>query len=162
MKKLTALILALILCLALTACGQSDTAAPAEEIPTEADAVESAPAEEAAEELQTDGFVPALDTDAEVTIHVIGSYDNFPSLDTVAADFAEYYPNVTVSYEKLDDYNNVVAERVVGNTDVDIYMMTYTQMTTDEYMIGAADDLVSVVDTTQLDAGVLATNLNDD
>ena len=68
-------------------------------------------------------FTPALDTSTTQTITVIGSYDNFEALDAAALSFQEYYPNVTVVYEKLDDYNNNLYTRVSADTNVSLFMI---------------------------------------
>ena len=67
------------------------------------------------------GFTPALDTSAEANIVVAGSYDNFESLEAIFDDFNEYYPNVKLSYVKLDDYNNIIATALTGNDAPNIF-----------------------------------------
>ena len=54
------------------------------------------------------GFKPALDTDTGCSITVVGSYDNFEALEAEFDRFNEIYPNVRLSYVKLDDYNNTL------------------------------------------------------
>ena len=56
----------------------------------------------------TGGFKPALDTNTSCSITVAGSYDNFEALEAEFDRFNEIYPNVRLSYLKLDDYNNVL------------------------------------------------------
>ena len=87
MKKILCIILALCMAVPLTACGgktQENTAAE---------------------------FTPALDTDTSCSITVAGSYDNFEALETEFDRFNEIYPNVQLSYVKLDDYNNVLGTK---------------------------------------------------
>lgn len=62
------------------------------------------------------GFKPALNTDISCSITVAGSYDNFEALETEFDKFNEIYPNVQLSYVKLDDYNNVLGT-VLGEND---------------------------------------------
>ena len=103
-------------------------------------------------------FKPALDTEKEVTINVVGGYDNFPSLDEVTADFTKYYPNVSISYEKIDDYSSVKDVLLTDNPDVDIFMANNTAVKNDETIMGIAVDLADPdlgYDLTQLDEGVL-------
>ena len=50
-------------------------------------------------------FKPALSTDTSCTIKVAGSYSNFESLESEFERFYEYYPNVSLNYVYLDDYN---------------------------------------------------------
>ena len=110
-------------------------------------------------------FVPALDTTAEVTINVAGAFDNFPSLEEVALDFTEYYPNVVVNYSKVDDYNNVMDMLLKDNTEVDIFMANNTWVKTSELVKEVAVDLSDEslnFDLTALDAGVLESAKSED
>ena len=54
------------------------------------------------------GFKPALDPKTSCRITVAGSYDNFEALEAEFGRFNAIYPNVELSYKKLDDYNNVL------------------------------------------------------
>jgi multiple sugar transport system substrate-binding protein len=70
---------------------------------------------------EQEGFAPALDTATKCSLTVAGSYDNFEALEAEFDKFNAYYPNVELSYTKLDDYNNVVAT-ALGSADApDIY-----------------------------------------
>jgi len=86
MKRFLCTVLALCMLVSLAACG-------------------SDPQKETAAE-----FKPALDTGTSCSITVAGSYDNFEALEMVFDRFNEIYPNVQLSYLKLDDYNNVLAK----------------------------------------------------
>ena len=99
MKKVLSIMMSVLLLAGLCACGNS--AEPEKE--------------EAA------GFEPALDTSVEAEIVVAGSYDNFESLEAIFDDFNEYYPNVNLSYVKLDDYNNTISTALTGNDAPDIF-----------------------------------------
>ena len=103
MKKILCIILALCTLVSLTACG-------------------SKPQEE-----NTAGFKPALDTGTSCRITVVGSYDNFEALETEFDRFNEIYPNVQLSYVKLDDYNNVLGTVLEGNDKPNIFF-SYTWM----------------------------------
>ncbi len=103
MKKLLCAILILCGLLSLTACG-------------------TAPEEKAAA-----GFKPALDTSASCRITVAGSYDNFEALEAEFVRFNEFYPNVQLSYVKLDDYNNVLGTALESNDKPNIFF-SYTWM----------------------------------
>ena len=110
-------------------------------------------------------FEPKLDTEKEVTIDVVGGYDNFPSLEQVALDFAEYYPNVEVSYTKVDDYNNSKDVLLTDNPDVDIFMANNTAVKNDEVIMGIAVDLKDEsldFDLSALDGGVLKSSSSGD
>ena len=67
------------------------------------------------------GFKPLLDTDTSCSITVAGSYDNFEALETEFDRFSEFYPNVQLSYVKLDDYNNVLSTVLEGNDKPNIF-----------------------------------------
>ena len=74
-----------------------------------------------------EGFVPALDTNTACSITVAGSYDNFEALEAEFDRFNEFYPNVQLSYVKLDDYNNVLGKVLEGNDKPNIFF-SYTWM----------------------------------
>ena len=99
MKKVLSIMMAVLLLAGLCACGSST----------------------GSDNEGTAGFQPALDTSAEAEIVVAGSYDNFESLEAIFDDFNEYYPNVSLSYVKLDDYNNTISAALSGNDAPDIF-----------------------------------------
>ena len=70
------------------------------------------------------GFKPALDTNTSCSITVVGSYDNFEALEAEFDRFNAYYPNVTFSYVKLDDYNNTLLTALEGNNKPNIFFTT--------------------------------------
>ena len=103
MKKLLCVILAICMIVSLTACsGKAQEEASAE-------------------------FKPALDTNTSCSITVAGSYDNFEALEAEFDRFNEFYPNVELSYVKLDDYNNVLGTVLEGNDSPNIFF-TYASM----------------------------------
>ena len=107
MKKLLCVILALCTLVLLTACGskqQEETAA---------------------------GFKPALDKNTDCKITVAGNYDNFEALEAEFDKFNEFYPNVQLSYVKLDDYNNVLGTVLEGKDKPNIFF-SYTWMAGNE------------------------------
>ena len=55
---------------------------------------------------QNKTFKPSLDTQTKCSIKVVGEYSNFEALEAEFDRFNVYYPNVELSYEKIDDYNN--------------------------------------------------------
>ncbi len=99
MKKTLCLVLALLMILSLTACGQEKQA-----VKTEA------------------GFVPSLDTSTKCQINVAGGYSNFEALEVEFDRFNEYYPNVELIFTKIDDYNNMIGTVLNGNEAPDIYV----------------------------------------
>ncbi|MCR5175077.1 MAG: ABC transporter substrate-binding protein [Oscillospiraceae bacterium] len=102
MKKLFCIILAVCMLSSLAACGKTQEEAAA-------------------------GFRPALDTATACTIKVAGSYDNFEALEAEFDRFNEFYPNVQLSYVKLDDYSNTLATVLEGNDKPNIFF-TYASM----------------------------------
>ena len=97
MKKILCVILALCMVVSLTACGEKTKEKTAAE------------------------FKPALDTNTSCSITVAGSYNNFEALETEFDRFNEIYPNVQLSYVKLDDYNNVLGTALEGNAKPNIF-----------------------------------------
>ena len=103
MKKLFCIILAICMLVSLAACSGK-------------------PKEEAAA-----GFKPALDTGTSCRITVAGNYDNFEALEAEFERFNEIYPNVQLSYVKLDDYNNMLGTVLESNDKPNIFF-SYTWM----------------------------------
>ena len=66
-------------------------------------------------------FTPSLDTNTECEIKVVGAYDNFEALEAEFDKFNEYYPNVSLSYVKLDDYNNTLSTVLEGKDKPNIF-----------------------------------------
>lgn len=73
------------------------------------------------------GFTPAMDTETGCNITIAGSYDNFEALEAEFDRFNEIYPNVELSYVKLDDYNNTLGTVLEGNDAPNIFF-SYTWM----------------------------------
>ena len=66
-------------------------------------------------------FEPKLDKNTACKISVVGTYSNFEALETEFDRFNEYYPNVEMSYTKIDDYNNSIATVLQGNDAPNIF-----------------------------------------
>ncbi len=97
MKKLLAIILAATMLLGFAACGT-----------------------EKPQEIQ-EGFQPKLSAETECKINIAGSYSNFEALEAEFDRFNEFYPNVELSYTKIDDYNNAIATVLEGNDAPNIF-----------------------------------------
>jgi multiple sugar transport system substrate-binding protein len=67
------------------------------------------------------GFVPKLDKSTVSKINIVGSYSNFEALEAEFDRFNEYYPNVEMSYTKIDDYNNLITTVLDGNDAPNIF-----------------------------------------
>ena len=100
MKRIMCVFLAVLMLLGLTACGTEKQ----EAAPTEA------------------GFKPALDSSSSCHISVAGGYSNFEALEAEFDRFTEYYPNVDLTFTKVDDYNNMIGMVLNGNDAPDIYV----------------------------------------
>ena len=99
MKKIMYMLLAVVMMLGLSACGSEKQETATEE-----------------------GFSPALDTSTECAVTVAGGYDNFEALETEFDSFNEYYPNVELTFTKVDDFNNMIGMVLDGNDAPDIYV----------------------------------------
>ena len=99
MKRVMYVLLAVVMILGLSACGSEKQETATEE-----------------------GFSPALDTSTECAVTVAGGYDNFEALETEFDSFNEYYPNVELTFTKVDDFNNMIGMVLDGNDAPDIYV----------------------------------------
>ncbi len=122
MKKTMCMILTVLMILSLTACGSEKQEAPAEE-----------------------GFQPSLDTSVSCSINVSGGYDNFEALEAEFDRFNEYYPNVEMTYTKVDDYNNMIGTVLNGNDAPDIYV-NYSWMYGRDQYASSIDHAVNLAD----------------
>ncbi|MBQ8030234.1 MAG: carbohydrate ABC transporter substrate-binding protein [Butyrivibrio sp.] len=82
-----------------------------------------------AKEKDKEGFVPRYDKDTEFSLTVAGSYSNFESLEAEFERFYEYYPNASLQYVTMDDYNNVISNALLNSEPPDI-------ITTNTWMVG--------------------------
>ena len=138
-KQIIAFLLAAIMAATCAACGAE----------TGSTAQPSAGAEAA-------GFTPALDTDAELTINVVGGWGNFEALDEVAINFQEYYPGIEVVYTQIKNGAEDVKNMVASGSAPDIFCLTwYNPDQTDKTIYtDIAEDLT--------EAGIDLSNLNSD
>ncbi|WP_408072515.1 ABC transporter substrate-binding protein [Butyrivibrio sp. JL13D10] len=67
-------------------------------------------------------FKPGLPTDTSCQIKVVGSYSNFESLESEFERFYEYYPNASLNYVYLDDYDNTITSALMSDEAPDIYV----------------------------------------
>ena len=122
MKRILCIIFALCMAVSLTACdGKTQEKTAAE-------------------------FKPALDTGTSCRITVAGSYDNFEALETEFDRFNEIYPNVQLSYVKLDDYNNVLGTALEGNDKPNIFF-SYAWMIGNEKYESVSANMEELSDT---------------
>ncbi len=85
------------------------------------------------EETAVAGFKPALDKETSCNITVAGSYDNFEALEAEFDRFNEFYPNVRLSYVKLDDYQNTLGTVLEGNDKPNIFFSTASMIGNEKY-----------------------------
>ncbi len=107
-KKISSILLTAVMAVSLVSCGSAGQKDSAE-------------------------FSPALSTDTSCSIRVVGSYSNFESLESEFERFYEYYPNVSMNYVYLDDYNNTITSALMSDEAPDIYV-TASWMLDDENM----------------------------
>ena len=120
MKKLFSIILVIVMSVSLTACSGKKT-----------------------NEGSDAGFEPHLDQDTGCSITVAGSYDNFEALEAEFDRFNEVYPNVQLSYVKLDDYNNTLGMALQGNNQPNIFFSYSWMIGNEKYdsLFALAEDL---------------------
>ena len=111
MKKTLCLLLSVLMILGLAACGSEKQEPVAEE----------------------EGFKPALDTSTSCNINVAGGYDNFEALEVEFDRFNKYYPDVELTFTKVDDYNNMIGTVLDGNDAPDIYVNNSWMYGRDQY-----------------------------
>lgn len=67
-------------------------------------------------------FVPRLDTQTKCKIQIAGRYQNFEALEAEFDRFNEFYPNVDLSYNYLDNYKVTISTALAGLDAPDIFM----------------------------------------
>ena len=98
MKKIVCMLMSVLMVLQLASCGSA----------------KQKPADKA--------FKPALDANTKCQIKIAGGYDNFEALEAEFDRFNVFYPNVELSYTKIDDYNNMIGTVLNGKDAPDIYV----------------------------------------
>ncbi len=105
------------------------------------------------------GFQPALDKNTGGQIRVVGNYNNFEALEAIFEKFGTYYPNVDMSYTKLDDYSNVIGMVLNGSDAPNIYA-TYSWMVGREVYAAALESAEDLADPSLgLDLSILRPNI---
>ena len=136
MKKLIAMLLAVVMVFALCACGKSEAPAPA---PVEAAPVEEAPAEEAPELSPMDQLI--ADAQAEGTLVVYGSCEE-EYLAAACENFEALY-GIKTEYQRLSTGEvQAKIEEENGNPSADVWFGG----TTDPYNVCASEGLLEAYD----------------
>lgn len=88
-------------------------------------------------------FEPRLDEDTACDLRVVANYDNFEALEAEFDRFNDYYPDVNMSYDKLDDYKNTIRVALSNEGGPDIYAAFAWMVEREEYqtVFDAAVDL---------------------
>lgn len=80
-----------------------------------------------------------LDTSKQVTLHILGSTEDNKAMEHVGQKFSELYPNCTVEYQYLQDYNETLIKRLsTEDGDVDLFITDNIQADS-EYLPYALD-----------------------
>lgn len=66
-------------------------------------------------------FKPSLDKNTNCDIKIVGDYSNFEALENETKTFNDYYPNVRINYEKIDDYDNNIGTVLNSNSKPNIF-----------------------------------------
>ena len=98
-------------------------------------------------------FKPSMDKNMKCSIKIVGSYDNFEALEAEFDRFNAYYPNVSLSYVKLDDYNNTLSTVLEGNDKPNIFFSYTWMMGNDKYnsVVSHMEDLTKSTLSSNLD-----------
>lgn len=70
-------------------------------------------------------FKPSLDPETKCDIRVVGDYSNFEALEAEFDKFNEFYPKVTLSYQKIDDYTNNLGIALSEESDAPNIFFSY-------------------------------------
>ena len=108
-----------------------------------------------------EGFAPSLDTTKEATVNVVGDFSNFEALEAQFEKFNQVYPNVTLTYTKVDDYNNNVYQALNAKDEApDLFMSAPYTFTNPDFSDAAsmAEDLTAAgVDASAVKSEILYT-----
>ena len=78
-------------------------------------------------------FKASLDTQTKCNLRVVGNYSNFEALEAEFDKFNEFYPNVTMEYVKLDDYDNTLPTVLRGSEKPNIFFSEPKMIDNEKY-----------------------------
>lgn len=73
----------------------------------------------------SDEFKPSMDTETRCELRIVGDYSNFEALEAEFDKFNEFYPNVELSYGKVDDYANTIGTVLASGDDAPNIFFSY-------------------------------------
>jgi len=100
----------------------------------------------------TETFTPALDTNMEATVDIVGLLENFESLESVIKDFNQIYPKAVINYSKMDDYKNTLPIKALGDNPPEIFMSYRSYFTDNKELV---DNMLDLSDL-KLDTGIFS------
>lgn len=91
----------------------------------------------------SDEFKPSLDPKTACNIRVVGSYSNFEALEAEFDRFNEFYPEVTLEYVKLDDYENSLVTALDGSDKPNIFFAESKMLGSEKFasVVGHMEEL---------------------
>ena len=78
-------------------------------------------------------FAPKYDKETKFSLTVAGNYSNFESLEAEFERFYEYYPNASLQYVTMDDYNNVISSALINSEPPDIFTTSSAMIGNEKY-----------------------------
>ena len=63
-----------------------------------------------------------FDSSAEVRLKLTGNSESFRAMEEVIGSFCDIYPNCTIEYEYVQDYEDTMTTRLANNDDVDLFI----------------------------------------
>ncbi|HUM83100.1 MAG TPA: ABC transporter substrate-binding protein [Lachnospiraceae bacterium] len=97
-------------------------------------------------------FVPALDTDIEATVDIVGLLENFESLESVIKDFNQIYPKAVINYSKMDDYKDTLPVKALSDNPPEIFMSYRNYFMDNKQLV---DNMLDLTDL-KLDTGIFS------
>lgn len=110
------------------------------------------------------GFTPSMDTSATVDLDFRGTWGNFEALEAVVADWNEIYPNVSVTYTRVDEYNKHLVDILTSDDRPDLVVYSPKVYYADKEKV--EENLVDLntlgLDTSVYNEGALALSMSGD
>lgn len=91
-------------------------------------------------------FKPILDSNAKLSLNVIGFFGNFEALDQITNDFNEYYPNIDFNYQQVSSNN--LKDYLDSNPQTDIFMTSsdFSVDNLNNYCLDLASANINLID----------------